>query len=64
MNPSTATDSVEPDLAEVELVTVLAALADPVRVEIVRQLAGCTRARACPAARWSCPWASPPRAIT
>ena len=43
MSPSTATDSVEPDLAEVELVTVLGALADPVRVEIVRQLAGCTK---------------------
>lgn len=29
------------DLADIELVTVLQALADPVRLEIVRQLAGC-----------------------
>jgi DNA-binding transcriptional ArsR family regulator len=35
------TQNAEPDLAEVELVTVLQALADPVRVEIVRQLAAC-----------------------
>jgi DNA-binding transcriptional ArsR family regulator len=31
----------DPDLAKVDLVTVLQALADPVRVEIVRQLADC-----------------------
>jgi DNA-binding transcriptional ArsR family regulator len=30
-----------PDLATVDVVTVLQALADPVRLEIVRQLAGC-----------------------
>jgi DNA-binding transcriptional ArsR family regulator len=30
-----------PDLAGVDVVTVLQALADPVRLEIVRQLAGC-----------------------
>jgi len=29
------------DLSEIDLVTVLHALADPVRIEIVRQLAGC-----------------------
>lgn len=43
MTPHAATANAEPDLAEVELVTVLAALADPVRVEIVRQLAGCPK---------------------
>ena len=31
-----------PDLAEIDGVTVLQALSDPVRLEIVRQLAGCT----------------------
>jgi DNA-binding transcriptional ArsR family regulator len=30
-----------PDLATIDVVTVLHALADPVRLEIVRQLAGC-----------------------
>jgi DNA-binding transcriptional ArsR family regulator len=30
-----------PDLAAIDLVTVLQALSDPVRLEIVRQLAGC-----------------------
>ena len=30
-----------PDVAEIDLVTVLQALSDPVRLEIVRQLAGC-----------------------
>ena len=33
-----------PDLAEVDGLTVLQALSDPVRLEIVRQLAGCTAA--------------------
>src|SRR4051812_49356113 len=33
--------AVAPDLATVEGVTVLQALSDPVRLEIVRQLAGC-----------------------
>jgi DNA-binding transcriptional ArsR family regulator len=33
--------SLPPDLATVDVVTVLQALADPVRLEIVRQLAGC-----------------------
>jgi DNA-binding transcriptional ArsR family regulator len=32
-----------PDLAEVELLTVLQALSDPVRLEIVRQLASCEK---------------------
>jgi DNA-binding transcriptional ArsR family regulator len=32
-----------PDLAEVDVLTVLQALSDPVRLEIVRQLAGCQR---------------------
>jgi DNA-binding transcriptional ArsR family regulator len=31
----------EPDLTSIDVVTVLDALADPVRLEIVRQLAGC-----------------------
>ena len=31
-----------PDLDEVDGLTVLQALSDPVRLEIVRQLAGCT----------------------
>jgi len=30
-----------PDLADVDVLTVLQALSDPVRLEIVRQLAGC-----------------------
>jgi DNA-binding transcriptional ArsR family regulator len=30
-----------PDLAAIDIVTVLQALSDPVRLEIVRQLAGC-----------------------
>lgn len=30
-----------PDLSEVDVITVLHALADPVRLDIVRQLAGC-----------------------
>ena len=30
-----------PDLAQVDVLTVLQALSDPVRLEIVRQLAGC-----------------------
>jgi DNA-binding transcriptional ArsR family regulator len=33
--------SLSPDLATIDVVTVLHALADPVRLEIVRQLAGC-----------------------
>jgi DNA-binding transcriptional ArsR family regulator len=33
--------SLPPDLATIDVVTVLQALADPVRLEIVRQLAGC-----------------------
>jgi DNA-binding transcriptional ArsR family regulator len=43
-DPSTAAipDSCDaPDLSEIDLVTVLQALADPVRLEIVRQLAEC-----------------------
>jgi len=36
--------SQSPDLGAVDVVTVLQALADPVRLEIVRQLAGCERA--------------------
>ncbi len=34
----------EPDLATIEGLTVLQALSDPVRLEIVRQLAGCSGA--------------------
>jgi DNA-binding transcriptional ArsR family regulator len=30
-----------PDLAEIDVITVLQALSDPVRLEIVRQVAGC-----------------------
>jgi DNA-binding transcriptional ArsR family regulator len=33
-----------PDLATIDVATVLQALSDPVRLEIVRQLAGCTGA--------------------
>jgi DNA-binding transcriptional ArsR family regulator len=36
---ATASERQHPDLAEVELLTVLQALSDPVRLEIVRQLA-------------------------
>ena len=38
--PGTAT-AAEPDLATIDVATVLQALADPVRLDIVRQLAGC-----------------------
>jgi DNA-binding transcriptional ArsR family regulator len=41
-SPPDATDS--PDLAAVDIATVLQALSDPVRLEIVRQLAGCGEA--------------------
>jgi DNA-binding transcriptional ArsR family regulator len=34
-------DSKAPDLAGIDVLTVLQALSDPVRLEIVRQLAGC-----------------------
>jgi DNA-binding transcriptional ArsR family regulator len=39
IEPTESGDS--PDLAAIDTVTVLQALADPVRLEIVRQLAGC-----------------------
>jgi DNA-binding transcriptional ArsR family regulator len=38
---SLSADGRTPDLATVDVVTVLSALADPVRLDIVRQLAGC-----------------------
>lgn len=38
---STDDASDSPDLAAIDVLTVLEALADPVRLEIVRQLAGC-----------------------
>jgi DNA-binding transcriptional ArsR family regulator len=42
MNASLTSETAgEPDLTSVDVVTVLDALADPVRLEIVRQLAGC-----------------------
>jgi DNA-binding transcriptional ArsR family regulator len=44
LEPSTsvAREPIEPpDLDEVDVVTVLQALSDPIRLEIVRQLAGC-----------------------
>jgi DNA-binding transcriptional ArsR family regulator len=40
----TRRDSRSPDLATVDVLTVLEALADPVRLKIVRQLATCTDA--------------------
>jgi DNA-binding transcriptional ArsR family regulator len=43
MAPTHASETlVEPDLEAVDGMTVLQALSDPVRLEIVRQLAGCT----------------------
>jgi DNA-binding transcriptional ArsR family regulator len=39
--PSSREDLEAPDLSTIDTVTVLQALADPVRLEIVRQLAGC-----------------------
>jgi DNA-binding transcriptional ArsR family regulator len=39
--PNPAGADAAPDLAAVDVVTVLHALSDPVRLEIVRQLAGC-----------------------
>ena len=50
------------DLAGVDLVTVLQALSDPVRLEIVRQLA-CDPAGRCRAVRSSSRSRSPPRAV-
>jgi DNA-binding transcriptional ArsR family regulator len=41
MVESTATEIPQVDLNEVDVATVLQALSDPVRLEIVRQLAGC-----------------------
>jgi len=41
MKPSPADSDAAPDLAVIDVVTVLQALSDPVRLEIVRQLAGC-----------------------
>jgi DNA-binding transcriptional ArsR family regulator len=43
MPPTTtsSTDSDAPDLAGIDVVTVLQALSDPIRLEIVRQVAGC-----------------------
>jgi DNA-binding transcriptional ArsR family regulator len=38
---SPSTESSAPDLAGIDVVTVLQALSDPVRLEIVRQVAGC-----------------------
>ena len=35
-----------PDLAQIDVLTVLQALSDPVRLEIVRQLAGCPESAA------------------
>ena len=39
--PHTSDAGHAPDLAAVDIVTVLQALSDPVRLDIVRQLAGC-----------------------
>jgi DNA-binding transcriptional ArsR family regulator len=41
MTPTTPAGRAPSDLEEVDLVTVLQALSDPVRLQIVRQLAGC-----------------------
>jgi DNA-binding transcriptional ArsR family regulator len=42
-HPATTTETLAgPDLATIDGMTVLHALSDPVRLEIVRQLAGCT----------------------
>jgi DNA-binding transcriptional ArsR family regulator len=43
MNPPSPTHD-QPELASIDVVTVLHALSDPVRLEIVRQLAGCVAA--------------------
>lgn len=40
-HPHTPDQSDAPDLADVDVLTVLQALSDPVRLEIVRQLAAC-----------------------
>ena len=44
MTPPTvqSDDTTAPDLAAIDVLTVLQALSDPVRLAIVRQLAGCT----------------------
>jgi DNA-binding transcriptional ArsR family regulator len=39
--PPAAHDAPDPDLASVDVLTVLQALSDPIRLEIVRQLASC-----------------------
>jgi DNA-binding transcriptional ArsR family regulator len=44
-----------PDLAEIDVVTVLQALSDPVRLEIVRQLAQCGGAGELPCGRFELP---------
>jgi DNA-binding transcriptional ArsR family regulator len=44
-----------PDLAAIDTVTVLQALADPVRLEMVRQLAGCPDAGELPCGRIEVP---------
>jgi DNA-binding transcriptional ArsR family regulator len=41
ITPSTSEIAEAPDLAAIDIATVLQALSDPVRLEIVRQLAGC-----------------------
>ena len=41
MNPPTPSTTELPDLATIDGMTILQALSDPVRLEIVRQLAGC-----------------------
>jgi DNA-binding transcriptional ArsR family regulator len=41
VKPPSRDTSGAPDLATIDIVTVLQALSDPVRLEIVRQLAGC-----------------------
>src|SRR5437764_3469985 len=42
MHDTSAAQRAEPDLDGIDVLTVLQALADPVRLEIVRQLAGCS----------------------
>ena len=52
--PATAQDDL-PDLEAVDVVTVLQALSDPVRLEIVRQLAGCGAAGELPCGKIELP---------
>ena len=61
---ATLSHTEQPDLSEVELAAVLHALADPVRLEIVRQVAGCTVEQTITCGELELPVSSRPAATT